>query len=1700
MAKCTYCHADISDATLQTGACPACGRPLAADAPAADKPAGPTRTVDGSNINQTLDASAFPAQAQAFDPNKTVDGGNIGQTLDASAFPAPAPKKPATIDERRIDQTLDASAFTPAATPSDPNKTIDGGRIDQTLDLSALRAAAAGGGDPMKTIDAVRLDQTIDGSIPDLPKPGTVRTIEQTIDTGQLSGEYAARMTRMWESANEPGVNPRMTVKGESRGGGKKKSTLVIQPRKLRTTEKQGPVDGAGGLDYELLDVLGEGGMGVVYAARQTSIDRTVAIKMVKSHAAVDDEQRAKFLSEAVVTGELEHPNIVPIYDLGANETGALFYSMKKVQGTPWSKVIEEKSLAENIEILMKVADAVAFAHSRGVVHRDLKPENVMLGGYGEVLVMDWGLALSMAGFRKSHNVTHSVGMGGTPAYMAPEMATGPFDRIGPASDIYLLGAILYEIVTGSPPHTGKTTIQCLFSAGKNEIIPTQKTGELINIALRAMASAPEDRFADVTTFQAAIREYQSHSESIMLSVRAEEDLKRGEESQEYQPYARALFGFQEALALWSGNRKARSLLSVAKASYARCAMVKGDYDLGLSLLDSDDPSHDELRGQLRAAQVEREARQQRLKNIKRVVVGLVVFIIGFVSFAYVQIRHQRDRALIAEGDARKAEGVAKTERDAAQKARDDAERRRIEAENARLAEAKARDEAEKAKQAEEYEAYIARIGLAAAKIEENAFDHAAQLLHECKPELRNWEWGRLMHLCGQSVHTYKADAPVDAVAFDADGRRAAAGSWDGKARIWTIGQQNDPLTIEYGGLYVHAIAFSPDGRYIATGGNDKAGFLKLWDAASGSLVRTFDGHSDSVLSIVFSKDGSRMLTSSYDKTARLWDVATGKELRKFAGHNWWVWSAVFSPDEQMVVTASQDGTAIVWALDKSQESSPPLFTGHAGPVYAAAISPDGHTVATGGYDGRILIWDLRTVKPFDFERIVSGDPLEPPKFRALEGHSAAVRAVRFSPDGRLLVSGSQDNSVKVWDVPTLKTLKTLRGHAGWVRSCAFSPDGHNVLSGSHDHLAKVWSIDGYEEIRVLQGRVLEGHADSVLAASFSPDGRRILTASRDRTARAWDRDTGQELHTYEEGHEFLASNAVFYPNLQRLLTSAVDNTVRGWDVSTGTQTMWFEHTGRSAALALSHDAKLILTGGDDKSAKLWDGETGKLVRSLPEHSADVTAVAFAPDDRTIFTGDNNGRGRLWSVDGRELARLNGHTRKVVAAQFTPDGQRVLTASGDNTVAQWNVADGRELPELVLKHPKAVTAMAVSPNGQIAVTSCADGEVRIWNLDRAEAVGALDDPSDYVSSVAISGDGRLALTASTKDRTVRVWDMATRHELAVPARGGQAGAFLDLKVLGGVVWSAIFSPDDAYVLTVGGDGARLWNLATAEERISFTPHGAVAAASFSPDGTRVVTGSWDNSAKIWNAETGQSVLKLEGQHTGYVNSATFSRDGSKVLTASDDRTACLWDLSTAKVLGVFRGHKDRVRSAVFSPDGMKIATASSDKTARIWDVAGEKTLLTLRGHVWPVLCVAFSADGNYLMTGSEDNSARVWDVETGRELLQLKGHTAPVTSAAFSPDGTRLLTGSRDNSCKLWDTARLFEARDAAAKLPADQALASVPTGKEILTLSSHSQEATAVTFSPDGRYVLTGSRDGTAILWLAVDWKQPGAVLTAGR
>jgi WD40 repeat protein/serine/threonine protein kinase len=1610
---------------------------------------------------------------------------------------------------------------------------------------------------------------------PDLTMDFTGRAAERSVNIAprKLSRQSIELITNTWHRAVTEDANERSSLKvdSQSASGSGMGSSLVVNLRGLSGSEEMARPRSTAGADYELLQVIGKGGMGVVYSARQASVDRMVAVKMIRPQVAANPERREKFLSEAVVTGDLDHPNIVPIYELGADESNALFYSMKRVQGTPWSHVIGKKPLGENLEILMKVADAVAFAHANGVVHRDLKPENVMLGDFGEVLVMDWGLALATASFRHAEFVTGPDSMGGTPAYMAPEMVSGPFELIGPPCDIYLLGALLFEVATGLRPHHGKTAQDCLMAAARNEIQHTDKSGELMEIAYRAMATQPTDRFASVQDFQSAIREYHSHMESIALSTRADNELAQALKSGNYQSFARALFGFEEALVLWPGNTRARSGVSETRLAYATKAKLQGDFELGATLLDASNPQHAALRAELEAAQAERSARQKWLSRFKRIAAALAVIVVGVISIALVLVttamnreaiqrqhaeeqtvianeqRHEAEnQTKIADAERQKAEQqtvianeqrheaenqtkIAKDEREKALTAERQAEIERDKADEARkIAEVK-EAEAVLARQGEERAAYTARIGMAAAKIEENAFDTAAALLAACQPAaLRDWEWGYLKRLSTQGIDV-PAQGAVRAVAFAPTGKAFITAGDDGAAHAWdrSSGKPLWSLDVKHP---IHAASYSPDGKLVATAGDD--GAVHLGNAADGKLLGELKGHTGRVLSVNFSPDSRWLVSSASDNTARVWDLQTRKETAgsPLRGHYGWVWSAAFAPDGKQLVTTGEDGRAIVWTFDATQVrpdlrlAPRKVFLGHQGAVFTAAISPDGKQIATGGYDKRVLVWQPEQIAEVDLRTLVAtSQPLTPQPSRALEGHTGPVRTIRFSGDGEYVISGGDDNTLRVWDSVTGRPHAQLRGHSRPVQACALAPDGSQLLSGGQEGEVKLWNLVDYKQAP--QGLSLAGHADSVLAAAYSRDGNRIITAGGDHAARVFDASSGKISETLREGHDFLASRAIYFDGGRRLLTAGGDRTVRIWDAASGTQLGLLEQTGRNATVAVSGDGRWILSGntaadGDRQSNEmesrhqlaLWqlDADRSRATRQLVAdasfgtgHPALVTALAVSPDGELLFSGDEAGGGRIWSTATGSLThRLKGHTAKITAAAFLPNGQRVLTASHDGTVAQWDVATGQELPGMLVhgdaEHRDAfdtpVVAFAVSSDGREVVTLAEEtvagkllSVIRRWSLAQATLLGELYRGSDALSSLAFTADGRAILSAGTVAQVggaegglVRRFDLTTGRE--VTAAGGKP--FLDLTDRPEGIWSAVEAPGGDGVLTVGGNGAALWSSASiGQAELVFKPHSGVTSTGFSASGKYAVTGSTDRRVKIWNVATGLAEMQLPLEHTAPISSVQFSPvDEDVILTAGEDGVARVWNWRSRKVLHKLAHHPQQrhaALAAMFSPDGQQILTGGADAKLQLWSAADGSPVAVWQAGA-PIQAVAMSADGKQILAGLASGQAVVFDAVTKAPLVQYAGHTDAVSAVAFSPEGRRVLTGSRDRLVKVWE-ATTGATPDAAAGPIA---------GKELLTLRYHEQAITSVAFSPDGRSILSASFDGTAIVWPTADWQ----------
>jgi eukaryotic-like serine/threonine-protein kinase len=611
-------------------------------------------------------------------------------------------------------------------------------------------------------------------------------------------------------------------------------------------------------------------------------------------------------------------------------------------------------------------------------------------------------------------------------------------------------------------------------------------------------------------------------------------------------------------------------------------------------------------------------------------------------------------------------------------------------------------------------------------------------------------------------------------------------------------------------------------------------------------------------------------------------------------------------------------------------------------------------------------------------------------ELKTLHGHSDEITSVAFSPDGQRIVTGSLDQTAKVWEAASGKELLTLKGHGASVSSVAFSPDGQRIVTGSYDQTAKVWEAASGRELLTLIG-----HLAGVRSAAFSPDGQRIVTGGRDRTAKVWEAVTGKVLHTLE-GHSDPITSVAFSPDSQRIATASQYGPAKVWDAESGKEIPRLITHGQGTwlmSVAFSPDGQRIVTGGWDNTAKVWDAASGKELLTLKGHTDGVSSVAFSPDGQRIITGSYDSTAKVWeAASTNELLTLKGHSDQITSVAFSPDSQRIVTGSRDGTAKVWEAVNSKEV--LTIKaHTDRIYSVAFSPDSQRIVTGSFDQTAKVWDAANGKVLLNLTNHSAGVTSVAFSQDGQRIITGSD-DKTAKVWEAATGKELLPPLTGHD---------------------------------------------------NSVRSVAFAPDGQRIVTGSDDRMAKVWDAASGNCLHTLTG-HIGATWSVAFSPDGQRIVTGGGypfrifqnyDYTAKVWDAASGKELLTLKGHTDGVSSVAFSPDGQRIVTASGDNTAKVWDAASGKERLTLKGHRSWVLSVAFSPDGQRIVTGGLDRTAKIWEADSGKELLALKGHGAAVLSVAFSPDGQRIATVSDDLTAKVWEAAT---ARQVAAWQREDEA------------------------------------------------------------
>jgi WD40 repeat protein len=650
--------------------------------------------------------------------------------------------------------------------------------------------------------------------------------------------------------------------------------------------------------------------------------------------------------------------------------------------------------------------------------------------------------------------------------------------------------------------------------------------------------------------------------------------------------------------------------------------------------------------------------------------------------------------------------------------------------------------------------------------------------------------------------------------------------------------------------------------------------------------------------------------------------------------------SLLFNPRWLQAKLAATDVTALTADFDRLPEDEALSLLQGAIQLSARVIGKDPEQFSS-QMVGRLLTYeDMHAIERF-VDRVVEAAgtrwlrPLQPALYppgaalvRILEGHEGAVTAVAVTPDGKLAVSASVDETLKVWDLASGRELRTLAGHTDQVWAVAVTPDGQRAVSASRDQTLKVWDLASGRELSTLGG-----HKGLVAAVGVTPDGQRAVSASHDGTLKVWALASGRELRTLV-GHTGLVTAVAVMPDGQRAVSASNDGTLKVWDLGGGRELRTLRgYGGALTAVAVTPDGQQAVSASSDRMLKVWELESGHELRTLTGHLSAVTAVALTPDGRRAVTVSEDRTLKMWDLaSGRELRTLTGHTGYVKAVAVTPDGQCAVSASDDQTLKVWELGSGRELRTLT-GHSDWVTALAVTSDGQRAVSASRDQTLKVWELASGRELRTLTGHEGGVTSVGLSGDGRMAVSASY-DNTLKVWELATGRELSTLA--DHKGLFTDVAV--------------------------------------------------TPDGQRVVSGCWgEKTLKVWEVGSGRELRSLTG-HSDGVGGVAVTPDGQRAVSASSDHTLKVWELGSGREVRSLTGHSDGVGGVAVTPDGQRAVSASWDKTLKVWDLGSGRELRTLTGHSDGVGGVAVTPDGQWAVSASRDFTVKLWDLETGKVL------------------------------------------------------------------------------------------------------------------
>jgi WD40 repeat protein/tRNA A-37 threonylcarbamoyl transferase component Bud32 len=1019
---------------------------------------------------------------------------------------------------------------------------------------------------------------------------------------------------------------------------------------------------------YEILGELGRGGMGVVYKARALRLNRTVALKMILAGGHAGHEAAVRFLAEVVAVARLQHPNIVQIFHIGEHG-GHPYYEMEFVAGGCLADRLDgtPRPAGEAARLVETLARAMAEAHRRGIVHRDLKPANILLTSDGVPKIADFGLAKLLG---VNSGLTRTESILGSPSYMAPEQAEGHAREVGPAADVYALGAILYELLTGRPPFRGATLLETLHQVKTAEPVPPRRLlpalpRDLETITLKCLEKDLTRRYGsaealaeDLARFVAgrpiaarpvgpaertwrwcrrnplaaallatvagllvlaagsaglAARQYRQRAVLSQAAAVRERELRLGEQAAREEAEAARREESRARLEAETVSEVNRRNLYVARINLAHQAWGRGEPSRALGLLEElrPRPGQSDLRGF-------EWSYLWRLCHAERAALR------GHTGRARCVVYAPDGRTLATAGE--------------------DGEIRLWEAGSARAR-----------------TVLKGHVGEIAAL----AFSPAGALLASGGADrtVRLWD---AKTGAGVGVLAGHGDM-IRTLAFAPDSRVLASGTGKiatglgtpltrflpasklGEVRLWDVARRREKGTLQSSPRGVTALAFAPDGRTLAVAAQGEPVTLRDLTEDDPRPPRRLDPAVANVLCLQFAPDGRTLAAGSWEGHLALWETATWTLRVDPDRHQGPILALAFAPGGGTLATAGADQIVHLWDTRTLAERF--ALRGHADCVGAVAFAPDGASLATAGWDGLVKLWDARR-RP-EYDALVS------------DGYRLA-----FSPDSRVLASSSR--ALRLWEVATGRLLRVLETNPAGDVIVVFSPDGKTLATAGIDAKVKLW------DTRTWSCRaVLTGHAAKVWTLAFSPDGRTLASGGGMPTTpgeiRLWDVDTGRPKATWRPG-SYTVRALAFAPDGRRLAASFLFQgpprpAVRFLDPESGRM------IGELAAevvvpdwVAFAPDGATIATGRSDRVVRLWDASTGRLRHVMPGHKTVIYHGTFAPDGKTLATASWDGTARLWHVaTGQELLTLPAPGGLVWSVAFAPDGRTMAVGSGSGS-------------------------------------------------------------------------------------------------------------------------------------------------------------------------------------------------------------------------------------------------------------------------------------------------------------------------------------------------------------------------------------------------------------------------------------------------